>query len=90
MTNQDREMILSVVADGDINQLGPIVYQLYNYTRYMEMFQWLLSNKITGDRVWTLFLECHCSPYTLAVKILRQVEKNKAKDKILYGIDYRG
>lgn len=86
MNLKTREMFLQII-DGD-QRLLPIMYQAYRFVRCDEILTYLVGNKITGNKLLEYYITQNSSPLNLMSDILRRVDKNKQKQKVLAHKDY--
>ena len=87
MNNQKREMFL-MIADGNMCTL-PILYHFDKLSRCNDVLNYLLRNRITGDKFITLFKECNNSILTMASEILKRINKDLQRKEIIGGKDYK-
>lgn len=85
--NEIRRQMMLKIADGNMSTL-PILYHADRLRRCDEVLQYLLKNKLTGNQLLSYFQEQNSSILNLLSDILRRVDKERQKQKILAGKDY--
>jgi hypothetical protein len=87
MTPRQRDIIFKI-ADGNLETL-PILYHFVNYKRGNEIFNWLLSNRFTGNQLIALVNQKFGNKLMDAAKfILMKVDKETEVKPIFLGKDF--
>lgn len=86
--NEIRRQMMLKIADDEMRVL-PILYHADRLTRCDEVLMYLIKNNITGIKLLNYFQDQNNSILNLLSDILRRVNKESKKQKILAGKDYK-